>query len=380
MTDAARELRHLRILLLTIGAAGVGLPLTGVSLAGCAARQRPNSSAVAMLWPEADALFHQDPRWLGGDAAFSVPLGDGRILWLFGDTFVSTSARHERSESKMVHNTIALQRGDDPTTASMTFYWRGSQDVPDSFFADDGERYFWPGHGVRLGPALVLFFQRVKSILGHGLGFETAGWTVAIIDDASGDPVQWTARMLAPTSAPSGIAVGAAVYLDGPYVVALAQREPGDHAGFFVRWTRGDLLGGRIDQAEWWISNRGWVAQAELQGTPSAVMINAGPECSLHFEPARGQWVHVRSDGFGASSIVESYADRPEGPWSTPKKVFRPPESDRANILVYAAKGHPELAAGGALAITYASNTLGDFAALVKDSSLYYPRFVRVAR
>jgi hypothetical protein len=334
----------------------------------------------ATQWPEADALFHQDPRWLGADAAYSVPLNDGRILWLFGDTFVAKTAAHVRSESRMVRNTIAIQRGGDPTTASMTFYWRGPQNAPESFFSEDGDRWYWPGHGMRLGPALVLFFQRVKATPGQGLGFEADGWRAAIIDDASGEPTQWTVRMVAPTTAPLGIAVGAALNLDGDRVVALAQREPGDHAGFLVRWVESDLLDGRIDLAEWWTSNRGWVAQADLRGEPSSVMANAGPESSLHFKGSNSKWIHVRSEGFGSTTIVVSHADRLEGPWSTPQVMFRPPESNRANILVYAAKGHPELVAGGALAITYASNTLGDFATLVNDTSLYYPRFVKLPR
>lgn len=29
-------------------------------------------SMSARAWPEADALFHRDARWLGGDAAYSV--------------------------------------------------------------------------------------------------------------------------------------------------------------------------------------------------------------------------------------------------------------------------------------------------------------------
>jgi hypothetical protein len=33
-----------------------------------------------------------------------------------------------------------------------------------------------------------------------------------------------------------------------------------------------------------------------------------------------------------------------------------------------------------AAAVTYASNRLNDFAGLVKDASLYYPRFVKVPR
>ena len=71
----------------------------------------------ASSWPEADALFRKDPRWLGGDGAFSVDLGGERTLWLFGDSFVATSAANERAESKMVRNSIAVQTGRDPVPA-----------------------------------------------------------------------------------------------------------------------------------------------------------------------------------------------------------------------------------------------------------------------
>lgn len=52
------------------------------------------------------------------------------------------------------------------------------------------------------------------------------------------------------------------------------------------------------------------------------------------------------------------------------------PESAASGVLVYAGKGHPELQ-GAQLVTTYASNSTS-FATLVTDTSLYYPRFVRV--
>jgi hypothetical protein len=88
------------------------------SVGGCG-----SSTTRARAWPEADVLFHRDARWLGADAAYSVALGDARTLWLFGDTFVATSERNVRSESTMVRNTVAVQRGLDPVTASIEFTW-----------------------------------------------------------------------------------------------------------------------------------------------------------------------------------------------------------------------------------------------------------------
>ena len=346
-----------------------------VALLSLVAAACSRDTPPARAWPEADRLFRQDPRWLGADAAFSVPLGDDRILWLFGDTFVATSPAHVRAESTMVRNTVGVQRGAHPVTSPMTFHWRGTDVAPASFFAEDGDRWYWPSHGVRLDRALVLFLQGVGSKPDDALGFEAEGWRAVIVDDASGEPPEWQLRLVAPAGAPPGIAVGAAVVDLGEHVLALAIREPGDHAGFLVRWRRGDLAAGALDAAEWWTVDRGWVAQRELRGGPSAVLRDAGPESSLHFDPARRKWIHVRSDGFGATDIVVAEADAPQGPWSEPRVVFRPPESDRDGVLVYAAKAHPELAAPG-LAITYASNTLGDFGRLVRDTSLYWPRFV----
>src|SRR6187402_1669159 len=57
-------------------------------------------------WPEADALFHRDRRWLGADCAYSVDLGKGRVLWLFGDTFVSEKTPPRRRGARMPRNTV----------------------------------------------------------------------------------------------------------------------------------------------------------------------------------------------------------------------------------------------------------------------------------
>jgi hypothetical protein len=365
-----------------IRAANIGCAaLVAAALSGCASCQ-PRPPESEQQWSEADPLFHQDPKWLGGDAAFSVPLEDGRVLWLFGDTFISTGPANVRSRSKMVRNTVGIQSGSlDPSAATMKFHWRGDTSAPSSFFPEETDLWYWPAHGIRLGSALVVFCQRIKSTgEGGAFGFVSDGWSLALIDDASGEPSSWTVRMLRPTSAPSGIALGSAVNLVGEQVVVLGEREPGDHAGFLARWTKADLLAGRVDAAEWFTADRGWIAQSALAGAqPSTVMANAGPESSLHFDAEKAKWVHIRSEGFGSTTIVRSEAAAPEGPWSTPEVIFRPPESDREGILVYAAKAHPELSAGSELAVTYATNST-DLATLVRDTSIYFPRFVRVPR
>ncbi len=148
----------------------------------------------ASQWPEADALFHSNPQWLGSDGAYSVALLPGKTLWLFGDTFVATSPQNVRSESKMVRNTVAIQTGTDPALATAAFAWG---DGPASFFPDGADQWLWPLHGIRVANTLVLFFSNVKRTPGQGLGFANEGWRAAIIDNPDSAPRDWHVQMYA---------------------------------------------------------------------------------------------------------------------------------------------------------------------------------------
>lgn len=327
---------------------------------------------TATAWPAADRLFHQDPRWLGADAAFSVDLGGERVLWLFGDTFLATGERKLRSEACMVRNTIAVQHGLDPSRASLHFCW---QPGPKSWLPEQGDRWFWPLHGVRLpGGPLVLFFSRVRATPGQGLGFTADGWTALSIENPDDEPERWSPRTLALPSLPAGLVLAQGLFLQGDYAFGLAIREPGDHAGYALRIPIDALAHGELAALELW--NGAWELPTERMEL-HPVLADAGPEFSLHFDARLQCFVHVHSLGFGATTLAIATAPLLIGPWSQPVEVFRPPESSRAGAFVYAGKAHPELS-GADLVATYAANSF-DFEELVRDTSLYYPRFVRVS-
>jgi hypothetical protein len=81
-------------------------------------------------------------RWIGGDGAYSVDLGAGRVLWLFGDSFIASTERRVRAESRMVRNALAIQHGYDPTRAFMQFWWPEVDGEPQSFHPEDGDAWF----------------------------------------------------------------------------------------------------------------------------------------------------------------------------------------------------------------------------------------------
>src|SRR5581483_5941504 len=129
-------------------------------------------------WPEADRLFAGDEAWMGADAAYSVDLGGGRVLWLFGDSFVAKTPVRARADAWFLRNSVGIQSGGaDPSSAQMKFAWRDDAGQASSFFPERDGHWFWPLGGVRLPSRLVLFLLEEERIA-TGLGFQSVGTRV----------------------------------------------------------------------------------------------------------------------------------------------------------------------------------------------------------
>ena len=297
--------------------AALGLAATlACSAASSAAPVRteraPRESAIAAApWPEADALFRRDARWLGGDAAISVALDGERVLWLFGDSFIAQAGERSRARARMVRNSVGLQQGLDPSRADMAFFFGRAQDgAPASFFAEQGAAWFWPGDGLLLDGALTLFLTRIEADTGSALGFRVAGWSAVRVTEPEAAPDRWRVQPLpAPDTAAIGV-VGASVLLEGDFVYAYAVREPGDHAVLLLRWARGDFARGDLLRPEWFAGeHRGFAA------APPVVVLAAGAtEFSVSRAP-RGGYVQLQSRGFGAGPIALRSAPSLAGPF-----------------------------------------------------------------
>lgn len=307
-------------------------------------------------WPEADALFHENPRWLGADDAYSIALGGDRVLWLFADTFIATSDAHVRSESKLIHNSVAIQTGLDPASAGVEFTWKEG-DAPTSFFAEQGEVWYWPGDGERIGDGLLIFLMAVTKVEG-GFGFGVIGSDAVWISDADAPPSSWTPVTVGTFREPDRVPGSASVLVDGDFLYAFGAGVGGAE---LLRWPLAAVGPDPLPAPE-------VVAAPVLTGTQV--------EFTVHHDPARAMYVHIQSEGFGGTDLAYRTAPALAGPWTGPTKFHRPPESDLEDAFVYAGKAHPELA-GADLVATYVANSF-EFADLFADPSLYYPRFVRV--
>jgi len=338
----------------------------------------PLSSELIQVepWPEADALFRSDSRWMGSDDAYSIDLGDGRTLWLFGDTFISRTFLNTRRLSTMIRNSVAIQSGYDPSTASIEFYWRTEKRAPASFFPEDGDTWFWPGHGIALNGKLVIFFMATRSS-SEGIGFEHPGWRAVAVSNPDQPPSEWNVEWLATPDNPFGLMVSGSVVRSGDHVVAFCVKEP-EHTIHLVRWSVAEVMDGDLMQPQWWAGEAdGWVAQQELVGAPQALFSEGQTEFTIHHEPLLERYLEIQTIGFGRADLGYRLSDAPTGAWTALQAFYRPEEQQIPDVLIYAAKAHPQLE-GADLVLTYATNIVG-YGQLVAHTDLYYPRFLRTS-
>lgn len=340
--------------------------------------------AYATRWEEADALFHQDPRWLGGDGAYSIDLRNGKSVWLFGDSFVATSAAHTRRESKLVRNSIAVMDGRDPITATMDFAWREDGTGPSSFFPGVGDHWLWPVDGYRLeGGPLLIFFAELRPTPGVGLGFASAGFRAIRVPNPDDPPARWTLEPVRSLPAPADLnaTVGNCVGAQGDFLYVVSVDGAQTHNGRMARWPLFVVGEGDLTEPEWLVDGR-WIGQAELTKNPDVLLDHVSTECSLTGD-GYGGWIYVGMRGFGAAEIELRPAEHIDGHWLAPQNIFTP-----VGTFTYAGKAHGELAPNGRkdaysydLVATYADNsfTFDDLLDPANEQTLYWPHFVRIS-
>ena len=360
----------------------VVLALFLANLASITFAQMPSGYA----FEEMEALFRQNPEWLGTDGANSTSLGNNRFFWSFEDTFIATSEANTRQHSTMIRNSVAIQTGANPLTAKMNFYWGQNADgSPASFFPEDGAIWYWTGGAIRLneGP-LVSFLHRTESTPGVGLGFAYAGHALAIITNPDQPPSTWEPVIINAKQSVFDAVPATALVREGNYVVGLALKQEGTHAGALVRYLASSLAVGNINNPQWWAGpNRGWVEEQELgPAGPVFVIDDAGAESSLHWDQRTQSFIHIATYGFGAATIGMRTAPALPGPWTNPLEIYHPPELSGSRPFIYGAIAHPEIQGPDSadLIVTYATNSFefGDMFTEYGSKHLYWPRVITV--
>jgi hypothetical protein len=334
-------------------------------------------------WPAADARFRSDPRWLGGDDGYTVPLGADRTLWLFGDSFIAEPGQ-SRAEAAVVHSSIALQTGLDLANCDFRFDWRRDADGrPISLVETGDDSWLWPGDGLLVDGSLLLFFMHVRSTRPDLEGmdaaweaegsmgfFECFGWQGFRVPNPQESLQDWQFERVQRPGDEYGAVLGTAVVRHGDHVLAYGYRPDG---AVLCRWPASAVSAGDLRDPQWWTAN-GW----SKVGEPVVVLPGALTEFTVH-QASDGRWVHTEVTGFAepAAAVSLRYAPAPEGPWSAPTPVH-PLRGRSPGAAIYAGKAHPELAGPG-LVVTHVTIGMTRQQTLA-DPELYVPRVVRIPR
>ncbi len=319
-----------------------------------------------------NSLFRKDKFWRGADGAASIDLENGKVLWLFSDTFIDPKGTGKRSNSKMINNSIAIQEGYDLEKSNMTFYYKGSQKKPKSFFELPGKTWFWTGHGTYVRNKLIIFLFEEQSTK-KDIGFEAIGWYVVIIDNPFDNPSNWKMEYIKGPETFGVIVGSSAVLKDSSHIYAYGVKEPATHEVYLLRFEINKLINRNINEIEWWV-NGNWVSRLDNEPIPSSLFIGQ-TEFSVHYQQDIDKYIQIQTYGIGHANLGLRIADQPEGPWSEPLIFYHPLINDEKDF-VYSANAHPELTADGIL-ITYNINN-GDFGKLIDNENIYFPKCVRI--
>ena len=396
--------------------------LTLVCVAPAAAEPPPHATegvggsqfaaAPAADW---DAAFTRLDDWTGGDVVGSVDLEDGRVLWLFGDTWIGRVTEGKHVDAHLVNNTIAvedrlgLSDGQAPGPKRLRFYWgQKTPRRPTAWIAPDGAKtpddatpsdwyWFTGGGALAMAPdgapqAVAFLFHIARQANQPGIwGFESCGSVLATIDHLTETVDRWIV-----TQHRIPFAIDAAAHRADPALEETAwgmaawrepPREPGEPGQLYIYGTRGGppakLLLARApanaiaDFSAWrfYAGAGGWSERPSdaapiVDGIPSEFSVEAA------VLSGRRRFLMIHSETYLGRRIYLRSAELPEGPWTAPIEVYAAPEPQgNAKYFAYAAKGHLALSPPGELLISYVVNS-HDFNLMVQDASIYRPRFL----
>ena len=409
------------------GCAAVAVSLSCLMARGDQPKAIANATLQAVPEVKWDAVFDRTNGWTGGDVAATVDLGHGRVLWLFGDTWVGEVAKGAHLPgSHMVNNSLGLLGSDSrtiddpPSSSAMRFHW-GRNDarghptawiVPDPLRVQGNTKtsdpehphgWYWPTGGAAVvsdphgNPRLVVFLFHVGKAEGQAgvWAFKTLGGALAMIDNFDQPVESWHVEQheipfaistdmakadtgLRETSWGMAAIRQPAGAKDAPgllYVYGIRNRSPLNRQLLLAR-----VPADAVDEPGKWRFYAGdgkWSGRLQDAAPIAESLVN---ELSVEEYAAEGRslLIMAHSEAVFGQRIFVRTASRPEGPWTGPMPVYRVPELDRnRSYFTYAAKGHLQISRHGELLISYIVNS-HDFQAMFKDATIYRPRFVSI--
>jgi hypothetical protein len=266
--------------------------------------------------------------WITADLPASVDLRDGRVLWLFGDTWTGNRAPDGSIApgARLQHNSALVQTGGCADLVGST--GDGWLTIPGT---DD---FWWPAAGVVPGGVhgrvVDIFVTRVRRT-GPGV-FDFASVGMDVVQLRRSDLAVVGVRSL-----PHQERLWAAsVVADRGWLYLFGRDYTAGPSTYLARVRAGDLDG------RWQFrSGRRW-SRNPARATPvlAAPPFNNPAVARLH----DGRWLAIAKDReFDGTTLIGWTARAPQGPWRATGPVIAAPTSGRPEEFTYLAASHPQI-------------------------------------
>jgi hypothetical protein len=324
--------------------------------------------------------------WQGADAAYSIPLPDGRDIWIFGDTLYGEERSVNGDIPRMVHNSLSISTCDAHGNFHLQYVIRHDKAGKAlSYFAPKSpNHWYWAMDGFVANDKLWVTLLCIRHAEKHApaaMDFESCGADLAELSDLNRDPQRWAVKDH--SLVPDGVKAypTATTVVDGAYVYMFALHESGNRP---MLLTRIPLKG--LDQPAAhleYLRNDGTWQKGLHPEDARHVEEDGAAEMSVRYHPDLHKWLQVLMDPKGfTGKIYLRTAPAIDGPWTKGELIYSMPEMQRdhpgwdKDTFCYAAKEHPEFEQPGDLVFTYVCNTMA-VPKLVKELNIYYPQVVR---
>jgi hypothetical protein len=314
--------------------------------------------------------------WTGADGGYTIPLPDGRRLWVFADTFLgkvnnfATDGNHGRpANSPAISNSIVVEEAGRLARTVIA----GTDSVPRAYAfrrPETPRSWYWPGTGVVQGDKVRLLLNRFHKTGPDELNLALDGTAVLSIQ------LPGLERIDDPRSLP-------VENRGGVMWVHVLPRRGGDFIFgrkannlYLARAPAGDLLGPwKYRTADGtWSSNPASAAPVIADGggldAHVALVNNTFVRLSVKTSPAK-PFTNVIQAYFSCSAV---------GPWTqTGTPIYTTPEATPGDDrIVYDAYIHPETVNNGRMLAHYNVAAYPDGHLNWERVHIYRPRFLTI--
>ena len=329
-------------------------------------------------------FFPQENGWQGGDAACSIKMGNGKVLWLFGDTIIGKFKNGIRNvQYPHINNSIAITKHYKNGKIDVKYYWKSLNGNPSSFFSNskiDKNIYYWPTNGALINNMIIIFCFSVKgNFKGQYLDFwSTVGTNMIIVKNPYDHPEKWQLENIELGIGNDNFGIHSALYYHSPelYFIGYKTDLKDDKYSILAKINFQKLIKSKTFNHLLYFSNRNsknnWSPNLNFA---SEIFSPGNTESSIVFLENRKIFLCTTYNPL-INELCILFSSKITGPWTGPFVVYKNP--DHLN-MTYAFRIHQALMKDeSSIIFSYISSPERDIRNDVVDPKFYRPRFLKM--